>query len=56
MALGFKMLELEKRRTRAAKKEFGEENYVPDFVDVMIDAPVDDGKVLEDSTLSGKPW
>jgi hypothetical protein len=50
MALFAKMLELEKRRQRAALKE-GDESYVPDFVDVMLAAPVDDGKVFGDKYI-----
>ena len=47
-ALAEKLLELEKRRQRAAEKE-DDESYVPDFVDVMIANPiVYDGKVLEE--------
>lgn len=49
-ALLAKMLELEKRRQRAALKE-GDESYVPDFVDVMLAAPVDDGKVFGDTYI-----
>ena len=50
VALFAKMLELEKHRQRAALKE-GDESYVPDFVDVMLAAPVDDGKVFGDTYI-----
>ncbi|KAG0623062.1 hypothetical protein M758_3G146400 [Ceratodon purpureus] len=47
MSLFGKILELEKHRKRAAKGE-ADASYIPDFVDVMMEAPVDNGKVLED--------
>ena len=50
MALGMKLLELDKRRQRVGEKE-DDESYVPDFVDVMLGAPINDGKVLEDRFL-----
>lgn len=50
MALFEKMMDLETRRQRAAERE-ADESYVPDFVDVMLGAPMDDGKVLEDQFI-----
>jgi hypothetical protein len=50
-ALGLKMLELTKRRQRAAAQKEDDHTYVPDFVDVMLGAPMHDNKPLEDKLL-----
>ena len=51
MALFGKMLELEKRRQRAAEGELADDSYVPDFVYALMGALVDDGKALEDKLI-----
>ena len=50
MALFVKMIDLDERRERAAERR-DDESYVPDFVDVMLGAPLDDGNVLEDEFI-----
>ncbi|KAG0583545.1 hypothetical protein KC19_3G145500 [Ceratodon purpureus] len=50
MSLFGKILELDKRRKRAAKGE-ADASYIPGFVDVMMEAPVDNGKVLDDKFI-----
>lgn len=50
MALFVKMIDLDERRQRAAERR-DDESYVPDFVDVMLGAPLDDGNVLEDEFI-----
>lgn len=49
--VGRKIVELEKHRQRAQNPS-KDENYVPDFVDVLIGAPLDDGKSLSDTLLT----
>ncbi|KAG0623065.1 hypothetical protein M758_3G146600 [Ceratodon purpureus] len=50
LSLFGKILELDKRRKRAAKGE-ADASYIPDFVDIMMEAPVDNGKVLDDKFI-----
>jgi hypothetical protein len=48
-----KIIEVEKHKERAAHMAADkDENYVPDFVDVLLKTPVDDGKPLPDADIA----
>jgi hypothetical protein len=48
-----KIIEVEKHKERAAHMAADkDENYVPDFVDVLLKAPLEDGKPLPDADIA----
>jgi hypothetical protein len=48
-----KIIEVEKHKERAAHITADkDENYVPDFVDVLLQTPVEDGKPLPDADIA----
>jgi len=48
-----KLFEVEKHRQRAEERKKGhiDEDYVPDFVDVLLEAPLENGNPLPTSDL-----
>ena len=58
--LGAKMVALEKHRENAKKRELQQQenheeeaDYLPDFVDLLMNAPLDHGKLYADRDLVG---
>lgn len=50
-----RIFEVEKHKQRAKEKELSGESdsdYVPDFVDLLVGAPLDEGKPLSDNDIS----
>ena len=53
--IGGKMLEVEKHRERAKERQgsnVDQDQYVPDFVDMLSEEPLDDGKPLPNEQLT----
>lgn len=48
--IGAKLADLDKHRQRAQDRKIGED-YVPDFVDVLLTAKMEDGKPLPDMNI-----
>ena len=51
--LGVKLQEVEKHRQRAAQRQLNSDpDYIPDFVDTMLNSPLHNGNVLPDRQIS----
>jgi len=50
-AFGSQMMDIDLHRQRALTPPKAEANYVPDFVDVLLQSPLEDGGVLQDKNL-----
>lgn len=48
-SFGSRMMDIDLHRQRALNPP--EENYVPDFVDVLLQTPLEDGGILQDKNL-----
>lgn len=47
-----RIIEVEKHKENSAQGRVKDENYVPDFVDVLLKTPLEDGKPLADADIA----